>query len=107
MRPIMTNLMNHKSLNSNHSLVAEIMQFNFYPKIAILFNFINYCMHKCHDVLTKDSVETEIFRQIRNAESEIRNIFEIRNSEIRNFAEMPKPFLITFRSKITILKVKM
>ena len=34
--------------------------------------------------MTKDSVETEIFRQIRNAETEIRNDFEIRNSEIRN-----------------------
>ena len=30
----------------------------------------------------KNGVETEIFRQIRNAESEIRNIFEIRNSKI-------------------------
>ena len=56
---------------------------------------------------SKDGVETKIFRQIRNAESEIRNIFEIRNSEIWNFAKMSKPFLITFRSKITILKVKM
>src|ERR1044071_3616478 len=51
------------------------------------------------NILAKDGVETEIFRQIRNAESEIRNIFEIRNSEIRNFAEMPKLFLITFRLK--------
>ena len=54
--------------------------------------------------LTKDGVETEIFRQIRNAESEIR---EIRNSEIRNFAEMPKPFLITFEVKLTTFEVKM
>ena len=27
--------------------------------------------------MTKDGVETEIFRQIRNAETEIRNDFEI------------------------------
>ena len=50
-------------------------------------------------ICTKDGVKTEIFRQIWNAESEIWNIFEIWNSEIWNFAEMPKPFLITSGQK--------
>src|SRR5271165_3309515 len=34
------------------SLVAEIMRSNFCPKIPILNNFINFDMHKYHDVST-------------------------------------------------------